>query len=475
MFSPEPRFITPLDPRARSEGHEIGRLAAVLGKPLMPWQQMVATGATELTPDGLYKYSRVLITVPRQSGKTTLVGPVQLHRIMTRPGIKAFFTAQTGKDARARFTDLGKLVSQSPLSPLFKIRRAQGTEAISLANDSSVNLFAPTPSAMHGETPHLVTLDEIWKHDMARGMELMGAIGPAQSTLDGHAQIWMISTMGTAESGFMNDLVERGRAGEADLFYAEWSMPDGADPYDPKTWWSFHPALGNTVTQTALEKEAVKQSRGEWLRAYMNRLTVALDPIISAEDWDALESEPAEVPSRRDLSIGYAVALDDECAAVMAGWRDSTGAPCTRVIHTAPGTTWLVPFLLDLCQVWKPAHLAADDGGPNRRITDILRRAREAGDLSLDVYTTGAKDFATACETWLSYAKSEKTLRHDGSRILATGVASLATRAMGDATVFSRSRSAGPIVGPEASAIALWALDHDTNALPAPALIFPGA
>lgn len=422
---------------------------------MMPWQRIVARGATEKNPDGSYKYKIVLVTVPRQSRKTTLVGPVQLHRIMTRPGVKAFFTAQTGKDARARFTDLGELVGASPLASLFKIRRAQGTESITVANGSGVHLFAPSPSAIHGETPHLVTLDEIWKHDAVRGGELMGAIGPAQSTLDGVSQIWMIRTQGTAQSGFMNEYVERGRSGDPNMFYAEWAMPDGADPYEPKTWWVFHPALGNTITQAALEKEAANQPRGEWMRAYMNRLTETIDPLVPAADFAALTADPIQVPSRRALAIAYAVSPGNELATVCATWRDIDGAPCTRILHTAGGTTWVVPFLLDLCAHWQPAHLAADDGGPTRAITDELERAYESGALYVKPSTTGPKDFATACEAWLGYVTEARTLKHDGSRTLTTGLANLVMRQSGDVRVFSRSRSTGAIIGPEASAVGL--------------------
>lgn len=465
LNAPPPRFITPRDPMAATEGREIARLARALGKPLMPWQRRVVNGATEKTTNGFYKYPIVLITVPRQSGKTTLVGPVQLHRIMTRPNIKAFFTAQTGKDARQRFRDLGELITGSPLAPLFKMRYAAGSEGVSLANRSSLTVFSPGPSALHGETPHLVTLDEIWKHDQVRGTELMGAIGPAQATLEGESQIWMISTMGTANSGFMNEWVEKGRAGHPGLFFAEWSMADGLDPYEPQTWWTFHPALGNTITESYLSKEAKDQPLGEWMRAYCNRLTSSVDPLIADEDWAALAVDPDTVPSRRDLTISYEVAPNNESAAVMANWRDADNTPCTRVLHAAPGTAWLIPFLGWIMEDWKPAQLAADDGGETRPVTDELRRR------GYTVYTTGPGDFATACVALLTYARGNN-LRHDGSRSLAHAVMHAVLQPMGDSWRFSRRYSTGPIAALIAAAIGLWAYDHREPELGEPILRF---
>lgn len=466
FYAPSPRFATPRDPDAPNDGAAIAKLSEIQGKPFMPHQRLIVDVGTERTPLGLYKYSIVLVTLPRQSGKTTLVGPVQEHRIITRPNIKAFFTAQTGKDARARFNDLTKLVIASPLAPLFKVRRSIGSESLSLANGSSLNVFSPTPSSIHGETPHLVTLDEIWAHDEVRGNELLGAIGPAQITLGGHAQIWMISTQGTALSGFLNELVQMGVAGTPGMAYFDWSMADGLDPYDPKTWWTFHPALGNTITEKDLAKEAKLQPAAEWMRAYMNRRTEAVNPVMTPEAWAQLAATKQEVPSRRDLAITYEVAPDNECAVVMASWRDSNGNPNTRVIHAAPGTAWLVPLVLWLKRNWKPAVLGADDGGPTRRITDELRR--ELGDDA--IFTTGARDFATACEALLTYARDDKTLIHDGSLSLSHSMAHLALRPMGEALRFSRQHSTGPIAALIAAAVGIYAFDHQDRPIGLPVI-----
>lgn len=470
MYAPDPKYLTPLDPSAPTEGREISVLARALGKPLMPWQRTVVYGATEKTPLGLYKYPRVLITVPRQSGKTTLVGPVQIHRIMTRPRIKAFFTAQTGKDAGKRMRDLIELATNSPLRGLFKTHLAAGSMGLSLANGSRLSTFAG-PENIHGETPHLVTLDEIWKHDQARGADFAGAIGPAQATLEGESQVWMISTMGTANSGMLNELVEQGRAGVPGLFYAEWSMPDGLDPYEPQTWWTFHPALGNTITESYLQGEAADLGRkapGEWMRAYMNRLTTSSDPLIAADDWAELAELPKEIPSRRELAISYEVAPGGESAVVMASWRDVDGVACTRVLHAAPGVVWLIPFVLRLWREWKPAVIAADDGGETRRITDEIRRLT---DDELEIYTTGATDIATATVGLLAAAR-DKQLRHDGSRTLASAIAGAALQPMGDSFRFSRKNSSGSVAALIAAAVGLWAHDHSDPTPSEPVLYF---
>ena len=237
--SPLPRYVTHIPEGTPNRGAEIARLARIMGKPLQPWQRMAADGITSLNPDGTFLFHDALCTTPRQSGKTTLLGPLMVHRLMTIDACQVYFTAQTGKDGRERMLDLIKLVTSSPISPLFKPRYAAGSEGVELSNASRMQVFAPGPAALHGTTPMLVVLDEIWKHDLARGTELMGAIGPAQATLGAMAQLLMFSTMGTNNSGFLNKQVERGRDGAPGIFYLEYSMPDGADAYDPQVWCDF--------------------------------------------------------------------------------------------------------------------------------------------------------------------------------------------------------------------------------------------
>lgn len=468
VYSPPPKYAPERDYSYCTEGGEIARLMKLMGREMMPWQRLVVDIATEYKiVDGKrhYKYSKVLITVPRQSGKTTLMGPVKLHRIMTRPGIAAFSTAQTGKDAGKRMKDLIRFVMQSPIAPIFKKRESNGSESLEVRKTgSSVTRFSPVIGAIHGETPHLVDFDEIWKYTEDLGDSLLGGVGPAQITIREESQIWMISTRGTAASVFMNKWVKAGREGtEKGLAYFEWSMPDGMDPDDPKTWWEFHPALGNTITEEALREEMYGEgmTHAERMRGYMNVLTEAEDPIITPEAWKKLAIDPSNVPDTSEVVISYEVAPGNKRAAVMANWRDDAGFPCSRVLHSAPGTIWLPQYLRKLHKKWNPAALAADDGGPVRRITDMLKNPPENYDYEpIEVVELGMRDFGTACGSWLTAARDDKTLKQDGSQVFANAVAHSVLRSTNGVERIDRDKSTGPVCEVIASAVGLFVYDH---------------
>lgn len=456
---PEPNYAPERDPEHwLTEGHEIERVANMLGKTLMPWQRYVVDRATEYRLDAegqrVYRYSTVLVTVPRQSGKTTLVGPVQLHRMMTRPGARCFFTAQTGKDAGKRMDDLIELVNTSPLAPLFGVRLQAGDKGLDVkANGSKTRVFAPVVGALHGETPLWVGLDEIWKFSKEHGDALVGGFSPAQITLHGRAQKWFISTMGTLESGFMNDLVEKGRSGaDPRMAYFEWAMRDGLDPYDPASWWTYHPALGNTLTEDGLQAET-GIPMGEFIRAYCNRVTAADNPLIEPETWEALARPMTPPASLEDPVISYEVAASNQLAAVLATWRDDEGRALTRVVHQAPGASWLPDYVEALAAEWG-AQVAADGGGPSVRVTDELTRR------GVEVRTLTMPERGVADGQWLTEARDAGNLSHDGSQPLAAAVACAVLRTSNGVERISRDHSPGPVAALIAASVGLYAFDH---------------
>ena len=469
--APAPAFSPERDPSWETEGGEIARVARLLGIELMPWQRHVVDIATEYRLDTFgrrcYKYRTVVVTVPRQSGKTTLMTPVRVHRIMTRPGIDAFSTAQTGKAARDRILKMIEQVETSPLKSLFKPLRSNGAEGLKVnGTNSRCVRFSPVTGALHGETPHLVDFDEIWRFSEETGDMLLGGARPAMITLGSRAQVWMVSTKGTAASTFMNRYITAGEQGsDPSLAYFAWQMPAGADMEDPATWWRFHPALGNTISEDDLATEmyAEGMSHNERVRAYMNLITTVVDSIIDAEAWAALADDRLgrRVPELAEVGIGVEVAPGNACAAVVAGWWDEDGSPVVRVLHQAPGTSWLIPYLRRLRDEYGVTEIAADDAGPVRRITDDLHpHGTDAADAELPVRRLSLPDRSTADLDLLAAARDERTLKHDGSRVLEQAVAAAQLRTNNGVERIDRDKSLGPVPSLIAASVALWHADH---------------
>lgn len=447
----------------------------------MPWQQQVADVALEVNADGSYFYRTVIITVQRQSGKTTLLGPVNLHRCLTVQDARAWLTAQRRQDARDTWLDIATRAGRSPLGSLMSTRRSNGSEALTFpATGGTFRIFAPTEDALHGKTNHLVAVDECWAFDAPQGLALEQAILPTFTVTGG--QLWLVSTAGHADSAWLRSYVERGRAaveaGRTDgVAYFEWSLADddvdevagglADDASSAARQRAFdlvlaaHPAAGLTLRLDALEQAADAMSPGDFLRAYANRWTRTADAVFAAHLWSACRAPAWPVPEPGTVALAFDVAVDRSDAAIAAGWRATPDGPLrVDLVEHRPGGGWLAGRLAELATRWR-APVAADPFGPAGDIVDELRRA------GVEIIEIKARDYAAACAAFLA-AVTDGRLQHPGSPGLDAAVAAAATRRLGDAWAWSRRSSAASISPLIAATLAGWTFDHRPEPEPAP-------
>lgn len=441
-------------------------IARALGTPLIPWQQYVADVAGERRPDGSYEHEIVIVTVPRQTGKTTLIRAVGTHSGLA--GRDFFYTAQTGKDARARWYDLVKLLRVNPaLKDRITVALRGGSEHVLFKGSGAVfQAFAPTPESLHGYTPPKVAVDEAFSQTGGRGELLMGAIGPAQFTIVDR-QIWIVSTAGTAESIWFHDWVERGREGTDRVALFDWGATEDQNPYKLDDIAAFHPGVGfelngKTLTAQDVLDELGKNTRAEYERAFANRRTLTLSHLVPAETWRALKATDVQPAPKDQCVLAYDVAFDRQSAAILALWETDAGKPCGMVLRHQAGTSWLLDELDALATSWRPRALAAVDSGP---VLDTTQALVARGHV---VQLLKEREYATACSAFLARIDDQAIAWHAtepaASAVLERSVTGLVTRsAAGDGVAFSRRHS----VGDSSPAIAYTAGLHVLETQPA--------
>src|SRR5262249_28238342 len=123
-----------------------------LRTPPFPWQQGTLDVALEIDPvTGLLVYRVVIITVPRQSGKTKLELGVAAHRCVTWAGQVVTYTAQTRLKAREKWEDDHlKTLEASPFASLFRARKTSAMEAGLVWSGSEERLVETTEKAGSG-------------------------------------------------------------------------------------------------------------------------------------------------------------------------------------------------------------------------------------------------------------------------------------------------------------------------------------
>jgi phage terminase large subunit-like protein len=282
--------------RRATYGRKVAEVAEVLGLELLPWQRQVVDVALE-HERGQLVYRDVVVSVPRQSGKSVLMLTVIVHRLLSAR-LHAVYGAQTRLAARQKLLDdWVPMIRRSPLSKLFEVSRATGQEALLAlgGTGSRCRVISSDESAAHGQTASLGVLDEAWSLDQVAEQ----AVRPALVTKT-NGQLWIASTAGTARSLWWRDKVETGReaveAGRTEgLAYFEWSAEAGADLTDPEILRAFHPAVDQTIDIDTLRADiAAMPTSEEAGRAYGNMQADELGggwSVFSAEDWQRATGE----------------------------------------------------------------------------------------------------------------------------------------------------------------------------------------
>jgi len=255
-----------------------------LGKPFMPWQQLVADVVMEVDPEtGRLAYQEMGLTVPRQSGKSTWVEAKAAHRC-TATGFfgtrqHVVYTAQTRSKAREKWEEefVADLEASRDFRGRISVHKGNGNEHIRFANRSRWGLESSTEKAGHGPTLDEAYIDEAFAH---RDFRLEQAFGPAMITRANKLLAWISTAGWVGSSEYLREKVDLGRlvaleGRQRGIAYFEWSAPEGADPGDEDVWRACMPALGRTITVEAIRAEYEKARDGgklnEFRRAYLNQ------------------------------------------------------------------------------------------------------------------------------------------------------------------------------------------------------------
>lgn len=422
----------------------------------MPWQKMVADVGLEILENGLPAYREVVVTVPRQNGKTFLVLAWELHRALLwsdRIAQLISYGAADGNAARKKLLfDQWPIVKRSPLVNTLLpgssgVRQAAGQEAFIFLNGSRIEVLGSSESAGHGRTVNLAVADEVWS-DLDNRREQ--ALVPAMATVR-DAQLLVVSTAGHEASVYLRRKVEAGRAAvEANqttgIAYFEWSADEDADIEDPDTWHSCMPALGYTIDESVVSHALASLDEQEFRRAFLNQWTESHERVIPAQAWNNVL---ADVSPYGSLTYGVDVNPERSFASIAVMDRNGNG----ELGEYRAGTAWVGTRLIELCAK-RNASVAIDAGGPAASLIPELENA------GVVIIKLGARDIGSACGAFYdAIADGLVNIRNAAPLIehLNNAVAVASKRPLGDAWAFARRNTTSDISPLVALTLAYWA------------------
>jgi phage terminase large subunit-like protein len=421
----------------------------------MPWQRHVVDVALEVDPDtGLLAYRQVVLGVPRQSGKTTLLLAVMTHRCLGFGEAQhLIFTAQTRNDALDKWRDehVPALERSALARSIRTVRKSTGSEQVSFVNGSTWGIVAPTEKAGHGRTLDLAVLDEAFAHEDAR---LEQALKPAQITRP-QPQMWIVSTAGKlGRSPYLWGKVEAGREraelGMTDgIAYFEWSADPDLPPDDPATWRSCMPALGHTISEAAIRADFESTALPEFRRAYLNQWVSDEhdDRPFDMDLWNGLADEHSVPADPVAFAVDVSPDRASACVAVAGLRRD--GLEHVEIAASQGGTGWVVDRVAAMCRKWSPVGVAVVPSHAAGALLPDLRAAE------VPVVELSGTDYTKACGRFFD-AVMDRELRHRGQPLLSAAVDGVRRRPLGDAWLWSRQLASVDISPVVAVTLASW-------------------
>ena len=310
---------TARDPGRRTDGAIVAKFAELLGTPLLPWQRMVADVAGELDPDtGTYFYDTVILSTPRQCGKSTLVDAIDTRNSQWGPDRYIYYLAQTGKDAADHFKKYLKTIQASPLAAITtRPYLGAGDLRQPFANGSVIMPKSVTKVAGHGVQGDKITLDEAFSLSEEAGNTILDGFMPTMATrlkaTGVQPQLWITSTEGTAESTFFNQRLDACRAGEQSrrTCWFDFGLPADADPEDLDAIMRHHPAAGLLWDKRQLAdfRDQFKGNPAGWARAFGNRRDEGItDRVIDETLWTATLAPPVSPAGLGSRPVGVGAA-----------------------------------------------------------------------------------------------------------------------------------------------------------------------
>jgi hypothetical protein len=425
---------------------------AQIGLGFDPWQLGAARLILAKSADGLYAADVVVLSIPRQVGKTFLVGALVFADCIINAGTTTVWTAHQFKVSRETFNELRGLAESPALAPHVDpdaITTAAGNECIPFRNGSRIVFAARERGAVRGFAKvRRIILDE--------GQILTEAAMADMAPTQNQAENPQLIIMGTPPkprdpSEVFTGLREEALSGRSEgLVYIEFSAEPGSDLDDRRAWREANPSYpSRTPARAILRLRKLLSSDDDFAREALGMWDAAQGfQVIDPGVWGGLADNVSQVED--PVAFAVDVAPMGRAASIGLAGRRADGRFHVEVVKNARGTEWLVPALETLRERWAPCAIVLDRVGPAAAVTLTLK------EKGFDLLLTNSTEMAQACGGFLA-AVTAGDLRHGDQPLLNAALGAARKRSIGDGGWGWNRRDEGQDITPLVSTtLALW-------------------
>ena len=351
---------------------------------------MLALG---LRDDGEYAADTTVFSIPRQVGKTYLIGCIIFALCLMKPGLKVIWTAQVKDTALETFGKFLELIESSPRLKrhIRATPRGKGDEAILFNNGSSIEFGARESGFGRGRTDVDVIVFDEGQHLSNNALENLGA----SQNVAVNPLCFVIGTPPRPQDKgeWFTLLRQEALDGDSDgTLYIEFSADRGADPMDRDQWRKANPSFPARTSERAMLRLRKKlKNPDSWRREALgiwDEIVKQFSPLNGPLWREAPDVGPAD-GTKPD---GFGVDMShDRRISVGACWLESESAHLEEVwagVDEAAAIDWVEA-------AWKRAgrrkRVVIDSMSPAASMIPVLK-AR-----GVNVHSGTAGDMAKGC------------------------------------------------------------------------------
>jgi hypothetical protein len=405
---------------------------AEMGIQFDEWQAGLSRIVLGKRADGMYAATvgGVVLSIPRQVGKTFTVGALIIALCVLFPGTKVLWTAHRTRTATNTFQSMQGTVKRRKVAPhLAKngIRTANGEQQIAFANGSVIMFGAREQGFGRGfDEVDIEVFDEAQILTEKALDDMIAATNQAR-----HPHGALLFYMGTPPRPGVDPgdafTAKRRKAltkRSTDMIYVECSADPGADPDDRKQWAIANPSYPHRTRDEAMERMRENLLSDEsWMREAFGIWDDDGDSrVISAEAWERLLAPGPDEDARPD-ALAVDMSPGDRSLVVAACWLGEEVSH-VELVSSAIGA-----------DATKVADMLAEQA---RRIPVVLYAGGAAGALIPTLKQAGVKVIAASASDMCKAAGliydevHASRMTHAGQPQLDTSVAGARRRAVGN-------------------------------------------
>jgi hypothetical protein len=402
----------------------------------------------------------VVISIPRQVGKTYLLGAIVFALCLIHPGLTVIWTAHRLRTAGETFASMQALSRRSKIKPhIARVVLGSGDEEIRFRNGSRILFGARERGFGRGFSEvDVLVFDEAQILTENAIDDMVPATNQAPNPL-------LLFTGTPPKPTDPGEVFSRKRrealAGESDdTVYIEFSADEDASPDDRAQWRKANPSHPKRTPVEAMQRmiknlspeSVLREMLGIWLKDDDERLG-----FFGPGRWESCAGEPLELPEA-PAAIGVAVSVDRTWASIAAASQvevledptDTEAEPVDRLFVAAvdrrEDVGWLVSEVKRI-QDETDCVVVVDEKGPTK---DLLH---DFEDADVAVETVTLDEYAEACSRFFDKVRGGQLL-HPSSAELDDAVGGAAWRTVGDRQVWGRRKSSTDVSMLEAATLA---------------------